>query len=86
VRFSPAGEPVGDRVIVPAKLLRLVRVIVDVEVDPAGMLSEFGLAEMVKSGDGDAELKNSAIGVALPSPVLRLARFQLASIVFGKEK
>lgn len=84
-RVSPLGEPVADRATVPAKLLRLVRVIVEVEEDPALMLSEDGFAEMLKSWEGDVGLKNSLIGVALPSPVLRLAKFQLVSIVFGKE-
>ena len=84
-RVSPLGEPVAERAIVPAKLLRLARVTVDVEEDPALMLSEDGFAEMLKSGEGVVGLKNSVIGVALPSPVLRLARFQFASIVFGNE-
>ena len=84
-RVSPLGEPAADRATVPAKLLRLVRVIVEVEEDPALMLSEDGFAEMLKSGEGDVGLKNSLIGVALPSPVLRLAKFQFVSIVFGKE-
>lgn len=74
-----------DRATVPAKLFRLVSVIVEVELDPALMLSEVGLALIAKSGEGDVGLKNSAIGVALPSPVLRVARFQFVSIVFGKE-
>ncbi len=84
-RPSPAGEPVADTVTVPAKLLILVRVIVEVDADPALTLSEVGFAEMVKSGGGEVGLKNSVIGLALPSPVLRLARFQLASTVFGNE-
>jgi hypothetical protein len=84
-RLSPLGELVAERATVPAKLLRLERVTVDVEEDPEFMLSEDGFAEMLKSGDGDVGLKNSVIGVALPSPELRLARFQLTSIVFGKE-
>ena len=33
-RLSPAGEPVADRVTVPAKLLRLVSVTVELEVEP----------------------------------------------------
>jgi hypothetical protein len=84
-RVSPLGEPVADRATVPAKLLRLVRVIVEVEDDPALMPSEDGFAEMLKSGEGEVGLKNSLIGAALPSPVLRLAEFQFVSIVFGKE-
>ena len=84
-RLSPLGEPAADRLTVPAKLLRLVRVIVEVAVDPDVMLSEVGLAEILKSGETDMGLKNSVIGVALPSPVLRVARFQLTSTVFGNE-
>ena len=57
----------------------------DVAVDPETRLIEVGLTEMVKSGEGEDGLKNSVIGVALPSPVLRVARFQLTSTVFGKE-
>lgn len=84
-RVSPAGDPVEDTVTVPAKLFKLVNVIVEVALDPAVTLSEVGLAERLKSGEGDVGLKNSVIGVALPSPLLKLARFQLTSIVFGKE-
>ena len=84
-RLSPLGEPVADRVTVPAKLLRLVRVIVEVEEDPALMLSDDGFAEMLKSGEGEEGLKNSVIGVALPSPVLRVARFQFVSMVLVNE-
>ena len=46
-RPSPAGDPVEDMVTVPAKLLRLDRVMVEVDADPALMLSEVGLAETV---------------------------------------
>ena len=84
-RVSPAGDPVEDTVTIPAKLFKLVNVIVEVALDPAVTLSEVGLAERLKSGEGDVGLKNSVIGVALPSPLLKLARFQLTSIVFGKE-
>ena len=84
-RVSPAGDPVEDTVTVPAKLFKLDKVIVEVALDPAVTLSEVGLAERLKSGEGDVGLKNSVIGVALPSPLLKLARFQLTSIVFGKE-
>lgn len=48
-RLSPAGELVGDRVTVPAKLLRLVRVIVEVAVDPALKLRVVGFAKIEKS-------------------------------------
>ena len=84
-RLRPAGEPAEDRVTVPAKPLRLVRVIDEVAVDPGLMLNVAGLAEILKSGEADMGLKNSVIGVALPSPVLRVARFQFTSTVFGKE-
>jgi hypothetical protein len=84
-RLRPVGELVEDRATVPAKLFRLVRDIVELEVDPMAALSVVGLGEIVKSGEGDVGLKNSVIAVALPSPVLRLAKFQLTSTVFGKE-
>jgi len=38
---------------VPLKLLRLVRVIVDLPVVPAGILRRLGLAVIVKSGGGE---------------------------------
>jgi hypothetical protein len=84
-RLRPGGDPVADRLTAPAKPFKLVRVTVEVELDPAGMLSELGLAETLKSGKADVGLKNSVIGVALPSPVLRLAKPQFVSIVFGNE-
>jgi hypothetical protein len=84
-RLSPPGEPVADKATVPAKLLRLERVMVEVEEDPALMLREDGFAEMLKSGEAEDGLKNSVIGVALPSPVLRVARFQFVSIVLVNE-
>ena len=84
-RLRPAGEPAEDRVTVPAKPLRLVRVIDEVAVDQGLMLNVAGLPEILKSGEADMGLKNSVIGVALPSPVLRVARFQFTSTVFGKE-
>ena len=71
--------------IVPAKLLRLVSVTVELELEPAWTLREVGLAEMLKSGEGEVGLKNSAIDVALASAVVRLARFQLTSIVLVSE-
>jgi len=83
--LGPARELVEDRATVPAKLFRLVSVIVEVAVDPELVLSEAGLALMPKSGAGEVGLKNSVIAVALPSPVLRLAKFQFVSIVFGNE-
>jgi len=83
--LSPAGEPVEDRVTVPAKLFRLVSVTVAVEVDPALTLSEFGLEEMLKSGAGDVGLKNSVMAVAPASLDVSAARFQLISIVLVSE-
>jgi len=83
--LSPAGEPVEDRVTVPAKLFRLVSVTVAVEVDPALTLSEFGLDEMLKSGAGDVGLKNSVMAVAPASLDVSAARFQLISIVLVSE-
>ena len=50
-RPSPLGELVADRATVPAKPLRLVRVIVEVEDDPAFIVSEEGLAVMLKSAE-----------------------------------
>ena len=47
--MSPAGELFPDRVIVPVNPLRLVRVIVEVAVDPALTLSELGLADILRS-------------------------------------
>ena len=83
--MSPAGEPVEDRVTVPAKLFRLVSVTVAVEVDPALTLSKFGLEEMLKSGAGDVGLKNSVMAVAPASLDVSAARFQLISIVLVSE-
>lgn len=84
-RVRPEGELVPDSATVLAKPLRLDRVIVEVTVDPVFVLSDVGLAETLKSGAGVVGLKNSVIGVALPSPELRVAKFQFVSIVFGKE-
>ena len=50
-RPSPAGDPDADSVTVPAKLLRLVKVIFEVEGDPAFILIEDGLAVMLKSAE-----------------------------------
>ena len=84
-RLSPAGQPVEDRATVPAKLFRLVSVTVEVEVDPALTTSEVGLAETLKSGEGDVGLKNSVMGVAPASFDVSVARFQLTSIVLVSE-
>jgi hypothetical protein len=48
-RLSPVGDPDADSVTDPAKLLRLVKEICEFEEDPAFMLSEDGLAVMLKS-------------------------------------
>ena len=48
-RLSPVGDPDVERVTVPARPLRLVKVIFEVEEDPAFMLSEDGFAAMLKS-------------------------------------
>jgi hypothetical protein len=48
-RASPVGDPDAESVTVPARLLRLVRVIFEVEEDPAFILIEDGLALMLKS-------------------------------------
>ena len=83
--MRPDGEPVADTATVPAKPFRLDRLTVEVEVDPALRLRDAGLAEILKSGGGEVGLKNSLIAVAPASPVLRLAKLQFVSIVFGKE-
>ena len=44
------GETEEERVTVPVKLLRLARLIVDVEEDPAWKLTVDGLLETLKSG------------------------------------
>ena len=58
---------------------------VDADEDPELKLSEAGFAEMLKSGVGEDETRNSVIAFALPSPALRVARFQLASTVLVNE-
>ncbi len=51
VAVSPVtGETVLDRVKVPVNPLRLVRVTVEVPVDPTGKVTIVGLAMMLKSG------------------------------------
>jgi hypothetical protein len=45
---SPEEETVEVSVIVPAKPWRLVRVIVDVDEEPSGVVSFVGLAETLK--------------------------------------
>ncbi len=46
---SPAREDEAERVTLPAKLLTLWRVTVDVPLEPTGIVREFGLAAIVKS-------------------------------------
>jgi len=83
VRVGPAGELDRVRVMVPVKLLMLVSVMVEFEVAPVGKVITAGLAEIVKSAA--CALKNSAIGFAIASLVVKLARFQLTSMVLVKE-
>ena len=47
-----AWEIVAERLTVPTKLLRLLRVIVVVPDDPTGTVMLAGLADIVKSGGG----------------------------------
>ena len=47
---NPEGETEEVRLTVPAKLLRLARLIVDVAEEPAWKLKLTGLREMLKSG------------------------------------
>jgi hypothetical protein len=47
---GPEGVTLFDRLTVPEKLLRLVRLMVDVAEEPCGRLREDGFAERVKSG------------------------------------
>ncbi len=47
---GPDGDTEAVRLTVPMKLLRLVRVIVEVEEEPAWKLKLAGLLEMLKSG------------------------------------
>jgi hypothetical protein len=50
-RLSPVADADAESATVPAKLLRLARVIIEVEEDPAFMLIEDGLAPMLKSAE-----------------------------------
>jgi hypothetical protein len=83
VRLGPVGELDAVSAIVPVKLLMLATVMVELALEPTGVVRLAGLALMVKSGVWF--LKNSAIGFALPSLDVKLARFQLVSIVLVKE-
>ncbi len=47
--FGPEGETVTERVRVPLKLFRFVRVMSEDVVEDAARVSVFGLAEMEKS-------------------------------------
>jgi hypothetical protein len=83
VRVGPGGELDRVRVTVPVKLLMLVRVTVEFVVTPVGKVMTAGLAEIVKSAAWG--LKNSVIGLAFASLVVKLAKFQLTSIVLVNE-
>jgi hypothetical protein len=48
---GPAGDELAERFTVPVKPLRLAIVIVEVFKDPAVVVKEEGLVEIVKSGD-----------------------------------
>ena len=82
MRVGPGGELDRLRLTVPVKLLMLVSVIVEFEATPVGKVITAGLAEIVKSAAWG--LKNSVIGLAVASLVVKLARFQLTSIVLVK--
>jgi hypothetical protein len=47
---GPEGITLSDRLTVPEKLLRLVRLMVDVAEEPCGRLREDGFADSTKSG------------------------------------
>ena len=59
-------ELVAVRSTVPVKPLFAVMVMVDVALLPASIVSEFGLAERVKSGCGGCGEKLVVIGVPIP--------------------
>ena len=83
VKVGPGGKLDRDRVTVPVKLLMLVRVMVEFAVTPVGKVMSEGFAEIVKSAAWG--LKNSLIGLAFPSLVVKLTKFQLTSMVFVNE-
>ena len=83
VRLGPVGELEAVSAIVPVKLLMLASVMVELAWEPTGVVRRAGLALTVKSGAW--LLKNSAIGFAFWSLGVKLARFQLVSIVLVKE-
>lgn len=81
---GPVGELEAARVTVPAKLLRLLRVMVDDAWALARTLILVGLAEIEKSGLVCA-LRKAVIGVALASLLVIVDRLQFVSIVFVNE-
>jgi len=83
VRVSPEGELDRERLTVPVKLLTLLSVMVEFDVAPVVSATLVGLAAMLKSGGW--VLKNSVIALAFASLLVKGARFQLVSIVLGKE-
>ena len=72
-----------ERFTVPVKPFCADTVTVKEPVVPEVKLTFVGFAVMLKSGG--RVLKNSVIGVALASLAVRLARFQLTSIVLVRE-
>src|SRR6266849_8190580 len=83
VRVGPVGELEAVSAIVPVKLLMLASVIVELAWEPTGVVRLAGLALLVKFGAW--LLRNSAIAFAFWSLDVRVARFQLDSIVLVKE-
>ena len=82
---GPEGEELAEKLTVPENPFTEASVIVDADVEPGLAESDDGFEEIVKSGVCKIEVKNSLIGLALASPEAKLAKFQLASIVFGNE-
>ena len=83
VRLGPLGELAAESVTVPVKLLILAKVRVLLDLEPSADARLDGFAVIVKSGGW--LLKNSVIGLEFASLVVKLAKFQLVSIVFVKE-
>ncbi len=48
-RLRPVAELEADRATVPEKLFRLIRMMVELEEEPANMLRLVGLVDMLKS-------------------------------------
>src|SRR5437016_12347329 len=63
-------EAVSVNAIVPLKLLRLVRVIVDVAVEPCVIVRFPGNAEMEKSGGGGWEILKSTFTECVRLPLV----------------